>query len=87
MNRRTFLSRLLVGLMAAPVVAKVIAEPPRLKGIYFDGVNDHLKCKPFKLEGVSGNYASAPDTAGLTITGDHEWWFDGKTLRYITPRS
>jgi hypothetical protein len=91
MNRRTFLSRLLVGLLAAPVIAKVISEPKPV-GLYFDGVNDYMRCKPFKLDGqqtvrfvpgVSGNYASAPDSAMLTITGDHEWFFDGKTLRHI----
>lgn len=87
MNRRSFFSKLAIGLLSAPAIARVLAEPKRV----LFGVNDYMKCAPFKLEGpqtvycnaFSGNYASTPDSSKLEITGDVEWLYDGETIRRI----
>lgn len=70
MNRRSFFSKLVAGLLAAPVIAKVIAEP---KLIYFRGEDDYLRVSEFKMDGpqavwIKGNFE----------TGKTEWSLDGK---------
>lgn len=87
MNRRAFFSRLAIGLLSAPAIAKMLAEPKR---VWFEA-GDYMKCAPFKIEGpqtvylngFSGNYASTPDSSKLKITGDFEWFYDGRTIHRI----
>ena len=78
MNRRTFFRNLILGIAAVPAAIKEVGKN-RLP--YFDGENSYLKTTPFKLEpgtvyflnGVSGNYASAPDANEVEIAGDLEY--------------
>lgn len=77
MNRRIFFRNLVLGIVALPAAIKVVGKNRLL---YFDDENSYLKTASFKMDGthyflpgVSGNYASVPDSSLLRIQGDIEW--------------